>query len=95
MESYDFSIKSTKKIVAFNSTQKNNVNMIFECDASRLAIYISLGHRDTILFLNFTKKTKTMKIWKSLYRQKVPELIGGWFFILVFATRDLQNDMFC
>ena len=51
MESYDFSIKSTKKKnVAFNSTHKNDVNMIFERDASRLAIYISLGHRDNICF---------------------------------------------
>ena len=31
----------------------------------------------------------------SLSRQEVPELIRGPFFTLVFATRVLQNDMFC
>ena len=50
MESWDFSIKSTNKIVAFRGTQKNDVNMILDCNASRLAIYINLGHRDNIFF---------------------------------------------
>ena len=48
MESYDFSINSTRKIVAIKGTEKNYVNMIFKRDASRLAIYISLWHRDNI-----------------------------------------------
>ena len=51
--------KIDKQIVAFKGTQKNNVNMIFECDASRLAIYISWGHRDTVVcFWNSSKKSK-------------------------------------
>ena len=48
MESHDFAIKSTKQLWRLG-TQKNNVNMIFECDASRLVIYISWGHRDTVV----------------------------------------------
>ena len=31
----------------------------------------------------------------SLSRQEVPEIHFGWFLDVVFATRDLQNDMFC
>ena len=67
MESYDFSIKSKNKNVAFNTNQKNDVNMIFECDASRLAIYISLGHRDNlfVFFLFFFEIHKNSKIWKN------------------------------
>ena len=30
-----------------------------------------------------------------LYRQEVPDMIGGCFGDVVFATRVLQNDMFC
>ena len=50
MKSYDFTVKSIEEIVAFKGTQKNDVNMFCESDAPRLAIYISLGHRDTIFF---------------------------------------------
>ena len=31
----------------------------------------------------------------SLSRQEVPELSFGRFLVVVFATRVLQNDMFC
>ena len=31
----------------------------------------------------------------SLSRQEVPEIHFGWFLALVFATRVLQNHMFC
>ena len=87
-----------KKIVAFKGTQKNNVNMFCESDTPRLAIYISLGHRDTFFFF-FSKNHKKFKNLekknKSLYRQEVPGIHFGWFLDVVFATRDLQNDMFC
>ena len=36
-----------------------------------------------------------MKKRKSLYRQNVTEIILARVLVLVFATRDLQNDMFC
>ena len=49
MESYDFTVKPIEQIVAFKGTQKNDVNMFCESDAPRLAIYISLGHRDTVV----------------------------------------------
>ena len=39
--------------------------------------------------------SKSRKENLSLSRQEVPEIILGWFLALVFATRDLQNDMFC
>ena len=76
MESYDSPIKSTTKIVAFKGTRKNDVNMIFECDASRLAIYISLGHHGNFFFLKFIKKTEIWKKRKSTYRQQVPGIIS-------------------
>ena len=31
----------------------------------------------------------------SFYRQEVPEIIFDRFLVVVFATRVLQNDMFC
>ena len=47
------------KIVAFKGTRKNDVNMFCESDAPRLAIHISLGHRDTVVcFWNSSKKSK-------------------------------------
>ena len=49
MKSYDFTVKSIEEIVAFKGTQKNDVNMFCESDAPRLAIHISLGHRDTVV----------------------------------------------
>ena len=60
MKSYDFTVKSIEEIVAFKGTQKNDVNMFCESDAPRLAIYISLGHRDNIFFFQ-----KFIKIQKS------------------------------
>ena len=65
--------------------------MIFECDASRLAICISWGHRDN----NFFSKIHKKKDYLAPYRQKVSGIHFGRFLVLVFATRDLQNDMFC
>ena len=94
MESYDFPKKSTNKNVAFKSTQKNYVNMIFECDASRLAIYISLGHHNNIFFLKSQKNQESGNKKKTLYRQEGPDIHFGRFLGPVFATRDLQNDMF-
>jgi len=62
MESYDFTIKSTNKIVAIKGTQKNDVNMFCESDASRLAIHINLGHRNnTFFFLKLIKDSKIRK----------------------------------
>ena len=71
--------------------------MIFERDASRLAIYISLGHRDNIFFClgEIINKSKNQEKQKSLYRQEVPELILTSFLVQVFATQDLQNHIFC
>ena len=34
------------------------------------------------------------KDW-SLYRQEFPEISFARFLVPIFATRDLQNDMFC
>ena len=48
--------------MAIKGTQKNDVNMFCESDASRLAIYISLGHRDTIYFLGNSQTNQ--KSWK-------------------------------
>ena len=95
MESYDFTMQSIKKNVAFKGTQKNDVNMFCESDAPRPAIYISLGHRDTIFFLKITKKSKIVKERKSLYRQEVLGIHFDRFLVVFSATRDVQNDMFC
>ena len=59
MESYDFTVKPIEQIVAFKGTQKNDVNMFCESDAPRLAIHISLGHRDTVVcFWNPSNKSE-------------------------------------
>ena len=43
----------------------------------------------------FKKMSKIRKENLSLSRQEVPEIIHGPFGDVVFATRVLQNDMFC
>ena len=79
MESYDCTVKSIEEIVAFKGTQKNDVNMFCESDAPRLAIYISLGHRDTVAcFWNSSKKSKngpTSMIEISARSQIFPESV--------------------
>ena len=48
--------------------------MILERNASRVAIYISWGHRDNFfLFLKLIQKIKNLEKRKSTYVQKVPE----------------------
>ena len=82
--------------------------MIFECDAPRLAIHISLGHRNNSFFFSKIHKTSDLFVIGfdpvgqksenknlSLYRQEVPDIHFDRCLVLVFATRDLQNDMFC
>ena len=84
--------------------------MIFECNASRLAIHISLGHRNSNFFLKnhkkydllasgltdfFKKMSKIRKENLSLSRQEVTEIMLVGFLDVGFATRVLQNDMFC
>ena len=80
--------------------------MIFECDASRLEIRISLGHRNNNFFSKVHKNidvlasdlkpcVKSQKKNLSTYRQKISEIILGCFLVVVFATRVLQNDVFC
>ena len=77
MKSYDFTVKSIEEIVAFKGTQKNDVNMFCESEAPRLAIHISLGHRDTVVcFWNSSKKSKngpTSMIEISARRPIFPE----------------------
>ena len=63
--------------MAFKGTQKNDVNMFCESDAPRLAIYINLGHRDTIFFFGIHKKIKIWQKQKSLYRQEIPGIHFG------------------
>ena len=86
IESWGFSIKSTKnrqKKVWRLKAPKKRCNMILERNASRVAIYISWGHRDN--FFCFWKSYKKSKIWKkrkSTYVQKVPETHFFWKWLI-------------
>ena len=92
--------------------------MIFACDAHRLAISLTLGHRNnSFVFVKFIKHlifllsdltplVKNQKTNLSLYRHEVQfsnlnyffifstyVSSSGCFFLICFATPDLQNYM--
>ena len=82
--------------------------MIFTCNASRLAIYISWGHRNNNFFSNIHLKndflppdlspldksvSKIKKKNLSLYRQKVPKSCLGRFMGIVFEESVSQNSI--